>query len=324
LQIYVKKTFRDRVWRWPIHAPLVHVPGRRPASRWACYRPLAFTIHSRSRCRMLHYGVGGRTRRQPAVHRTHLHPKWTYPLWPRHLGISRADRPHWTGAPRRPSKPPVTTLRSWLECYGHRPHLQEKAAELWAYQTTIIHTAHTYEGVNWVAYDRLCRREMLAVKNLNWSVPNQRPSRGKPRGTRSAPIASQRTTRQQAVLTTQTHPSLGGSREPRTSSSGRPHLGSQAQCHRSHRKSAETLTATASPDVGTCTYAPTAPAHMRSSTARIGNHRRAEGLWNIAAPPPSPAPAAATPTRQGPTADRSSSNGKQRIRQAAAGPRTSS
>jgi hypothetical protein len=124
LQIYVKKTFRDRVWRWPIHAPLVHVPGRRPASRWACYRPLAFTIHSRSRCRMLHYGVGGRTRRQPAVHRTHLHPKWTYPLWPRHLGISRADRPHWTGAPRRPSKPPVTTLRSWLECYGHRPHLQ--------------------------------------------------------------------------------------------------------------------------------------------------------------------------------------------------------
>ena len=50
----------------------------------------------------------------------------------------------------------------------------EKAAELWAYQTTIIHAAHTYEGANWVAYDRLYRREMLAAKNLNWSIPNQR------------------------------------------------------------------------------------------------------------------------------------------------------
>ena len=28
------------------------------------------------------------------------------------------------GAPRHPSKPPVTTLRVWLECYGRRHHLQ--------------------------------------------------------------------------------------------------------------------------------------------------------------------------------------------------------
>ena len=27
-------------------------------------------------------------------------------------------------APRRPSKPPVTTFCSWLEFYGHRSHLQ--------------------------------------------------------------------------------------------------------------------------------------------------------------------------------------------------------
>ena len=83
------------------------------------------------------------------------------------------------GAHRRPSKPPVTTLRVWLECYGRMAavitsRFPEKAAELWAYQTTIIHAAHTYEGANWVAYDRLYRREMLAAKNLNWSVPNQR------------------------------------------------------------------------------------------------------------------------------------------------------
>ena len=50
----------------------------------------------------------------------------------------------------------------------------EKAAELWAYQTTILHAAHAYEGANWVAYDRLYRREMLAKKDLNWSVPNAR------------------------------------------------------------------------------------------------------------------------------------------------------
>ena len=83
------------------------------------------------------------------------------------------------GAHRRPSKPPVTTLRVWLECYGRMAavitsRFPEKAAELWAYQTTIIHAAHTYEGANWVAYDRLYRHEMLAAKNLNWSVPNQR------------------------------------------------------------------------------------------------------------------------------------------------------
>ena len=77
------------------------------------------------------------------------------------------------GAPRRTSKPPVTTLRVWLECFGRMAavityRLPEKAAELWAYQTTIIHAAHSYEGANWVAYDRLYRREMLAAKNFNW------------------------------------------------------------------------------------------------------------------------------------------------------------
>ena len=95
-------------------------------------------------------------------------------FWPEDPSASDAS----TG-PRRTGKPPVTTTRSWLECYSRMAavltsRFPEKAAELWAYQTTILHAAHTYEGANWVAYDRLYRREMLAAKNLNWSVPNQR------------------------------------------------------------------------------------------------------------------------------------------------------
>lgn len=43
----------------------------------------------------------------------------------------------------------------------------EKAAKLWAYHTSIIHTAHTYEGANWVAYDRMYKHEMLAKRDLN-------------------------------------------------------------------------------------------------------------------------------------------------------------
>ena len=83
------------------------------------------------------------------------------------------------GNSRCPSKPPVTLLRTWLECYSRMAaviasRFPEKAGELAAYQTTIIHAAYTYEGANWVAYDPLYRREILAAKNLNWSVPNQR------------------------------------------------------------------------------------------------------------------------------------------------------
>ena len=71
---------------------------------------------------------------------------------------------HTSNTPRGLNRPPVTSIRTWLECYGRMAAIltsrfPEKAAELWAYQTIIIHTAHTYEGANWVAYDRLYRRE---------------------------------------------------------------------------------------------------------------------------------------------------------------------
>ena len=95
-------------------------------------------------------------------------------IWP-----DESVAPETIQSPRRAGKPPVTSIRSWLECYGRMAavlsmRFPEKAAELWAYQTTILHAAHAYEGANWVAYDRLYRREMLAKKDLNWSVPNPR------------------------------------------------------------------------------------------------------------------------------------------------------
>ena len=95
-------------------------------------------------------------------------------IWP-----DEVVAPETLQSPRRPGKPPVTSIRSWLECYGRMAavlatRFPEKSAELWAYQTTILHAVHAYEGANWVAYDRLYQREMLAKKDLNWSVPNPR------------------------------------------------------------------------------------------------------------------------------------------------------
>ena len=89
------------------------------------------------------------------------------------------DTPADTPAQRRPAKPPVITIKSWLECYSRMAavlvsRFPEKAPELWAYQCTIMKAAHDYDGANWVAYDRLFRRDMLARKDLNWSVPNTR------------------------------------------------------------------------------------------------------------------------------------------------------
>ena len=81
---------------------------------------------------------------------------------------------------RRPnSKPPVTDIKIWLECFSRMAavlvsRFPEKGPELWAYQTTILRAAHNYEGSNWVAYDRQFRRHMLACKDLNWSIPHPR------------------------------------------------------------------------------------------------------------------------------------------------------
>ena len=91
--------------------------------------------------------------------------------------IAPTDSMHQT---RRPTtKPPVTDIRVWLECYARLAALiisrfPQKGPELWAYQSTILKAAHNYEGSNWVAYDRQFRRDMLARMDLNWSMPNAR------------------------------------------------------------------------------------------------------------------------------------------------------
>ncbi len=50
----------------------------------------------------------------------------------------------------------------------------EKAPELFAYQAHIIRCERNYQRQQWVAYDRRFRKEALALKSLDWSVPNQR------------------------------------------------------------------------------------------------------------------------------------------------------
>ena len=79
----------------------------------------------------------------------------------------------------RSSRPPVTNISQWLERYSVvtailATRFPEKAPELLAYQSSIIRAERNYEGKQWVAYDRQYRREALAQKDLNWSVPNVR------------------------------------------------------------------------------------------------------------------------------------------------------
>ena len=47
----------------------------------------------------------------------------------------------------------------------------ESAPELFAYQASIVRAEWNFDGRCWVAYNRCYRREALAQKNLDWSVP---------------------------------------------------------------------------------------------------------------------------------------------------------
>ena len=78
---------------------------------------------------------------------------------------------------RRTHRPPVMEIMLWLECFGRLAAVlstrhPDKAAEFWAYQTSIIRVARNFEGTAWVAYDRQYRREALARRDLNWSACN--------------------------------------------------------------------------------------------------------------------------------------------------------
>ena len=79
----------------------------------------------------------------------------------------------------RPSRPPITDLSLWLERFSIMAGIlvsrfPEKAAELFAYQASIVRAERNYVDKQWVLYDRQYRREALARKDLNWSIPNVR------------------------------------------------------------------------------------------------------------------------------------------------------
>ena len=95
-------------------------------------------------------------------------------VWPE--DPTPADTPNTS---RRAGRLPVISIKTWLECFARLAavlvfRFPEKGPELWAYQSTILNAAHSYEGATWVAYDRQFRREMLARKDLNWCIPNSR------------------------------------------------------------------------------------------------------------------------------------------------------
>ena len=74
---------------------------------------------------------------------------------------------------------PITEITLWLEGFGRLASVLTsrypgKAAEMWAYQSSIIRAARNYDGTAWVVYDRQFRREALARRDLNWSATNAR------------------------------------------------------------------------------------------------------------------------------------------------------
>ena len=96
------------------------------------------------------------------------------------LDITTDDPP--ASEPGRPPAPaclPITNISQWVECFTlmaavictRFPH---KAPELLAYQVAIVRAECNYEGTQWVSYDLCYRREALARKDLNWSVPDPR------------------------------------------------------------------------------------------------------------------------------------------------------
>ena len=87
--------------------------------------------------------------------------------------------PHTPGQPPLPARPPIQNISVWIEKFSVMAALiasrfPEKAPELFAYQASIVRAERNFDDRRWVSYDRCYRREALALKNLDWSVPNAR------------------------------------------------------------------------------------------------------------------------------------------------------
>ena len=86
---------------------------------------------------------------------------------------------HSPGHPPLLACPPIQNISVWVEKFSVMAALlasrfPEKAPELFAYQPSIVRAERNFVDNCWVDYDRCYRREALAAKNLDWSVPNAR------------------------------------------------------------------------------------------------------------------------------------------------------
>ena len=84
-----------------------------------------------------------------------------------------------SGRTPAPPRLAITSISQWVERFSLMAavlvsRFPEKAAELFAYQATIVRAERNYEGTRWVLYDRQFRREALARKDLNWSQTDSR------------------------------------------------------------------------------------------------------------------------------------------------------
>ncbi len=79
-------------------------------------------------------------------------------------------------APGRPHPPrlPVTDISRWVQQFSLMAAILASRFPAKAYQAQIVRTARNYDSDHWIAYDGQFRREALARKDLNWSVPNHR------------------------------------------------------------------------------------------------------------------------------------------------------
>ena len=81
------------------------------------------------------------------------------------------------GQPPLPACPPIQDITLWLEKLSLMAALlaicfPEKAPQLLVYQASIVRAERNFEGRWWVTYDRCHQQKALAIKNLDWSVPN--------------------------------------------------------------------------------------------------------------------------------------------------------
>ena len=84
---------------------------------------------------------------------------------------------HDSGHARHSHQKDVSSIFSWLQCYGtlvsviaHK--FPTKLPQLMAYQSIIIRCYTDYEGDGWLAYDRAFRRKAAYEKCLDWSKLN--------------------------------------------------------------------------------------------------------------------------------------------------------